>query len=121
MLGWWISIYKQKDFGLDKADRNEHRLATWESAVNGIRWLEELVNNGQAEKSGDGYPYRYKAIASDILNVIVSGPPKHEGSLVIGDDYVLPGSWTGNIEFNDKNIAECAPDEPLIIMVWDLS
>ncbi len=123
MLGWWISIYKQADLeNAEKAaQRKEHRLATWECAINGIHWLEALVETGLATKNGDGYPYRYHTLASHVLKVIAAGPPKHDGPLVIGDDYVLPGSWTGQINFNHQQIADCPSNEPLIIEVWDLS
>jgi hypothetical protein len=123
MLGWWISIYKQVDFDNPEKDarKKEYRLATWESAVNGIRWLDKLVEKDEAAKSGDGYPFRYRVEAKHVLPVISLGPPKQDGPLVIGDDYVLPGSWTGEVKMNDKNIADCSLDESLIIEVWDLS
>lgn len=123
MLGWWISIYKQVDFDNSEkeAQKKDYRLATWESAVDGIRWLDKLVENNAATKSGDGYPLRYKAIAAHVLPIIVSAPPKHDGTPVMDGDYVLPGRWTGAVDINRKNIAECSADEPLVIEVWDLS
>ncbi|PRC94733.1 hypothetical protein [Solimicrobium silvestre] len=68
-----------------------------------------------------GYPNRYTAVAGDILPNISNGPPRHDGQTIIGDDYVMPGKWTGNVKIRRDKIAACPPDQILTIDVWDQS
>lgn len=111
MLGWWFFVAHQtpKDWAL-MPDREQYRLASWETGVSGIRWIEELVAQGQAEKlRGDGYPSRYRARASTILpllrNEVTGGGPR---------------KWPKG-SFYEENIASCPCDKTLVIDAWDQS
>jgi len=52
---------------------------------------------------------------------LTKGVPKRDGPAVIGENYVLPGSWTGNVIIHPDRIAACPPDKLLTIDVWDQS
>lgn len=39
--------------------------------------------------------------------------------MVIGEDYVLPGGRTWDTRINPIRIAQCEPDEVLVIEAWD--
>lgn len=117
MLGWQIYIFPEKA-QLTK----ESLLATWMTGPNGIDWLDTLVKEGKAlDLGGGGYPYRYRAIAKILLPIISGGPPPHNSPMVFGDDYILPARWTGEIRINHENIAQCDPNEQLMIEAWDQS
>ena len=125
MLGWWIVISMQTPEERDRADQDTRRaalLANWEASVNGSRWVHQLVEQGKATQlSSGGYPNRFTAKACDVLPLFANGLPKHDGPTVIGEDYVLPGSWTGNVIIHPDRIAACPPDKLLTIDVWDQS
>lgn len=48
-------------------------------------------------------------------------PPRHSGIEVIGDDYITPAGWSGELKFHAERIGECPSDEPLTIDAWDQS
>lgn len=109
MLGWWIVVSQGQPDGvmIDKADT----LASWEVGVSGLRWINDLVANGKAQKlRGDGYPNRYEALAADVLPLL--------------------DAVTGRIDFTYKlfkpkfdreRIAGCSPDAVVTIDAWDQS
>ena len=125
MLGWWIVISMQTPEERDRADQDTRRaalLANWETSVNGSRWVHQLVEQGKAmQLSSGGYPNRFTAKACDVLPLFANGLPQHDGPTVIGEDYVLPGSWTGNVIIHPDRIAACPLDKLLTIDVWDQS
>ncbi len=121
MLGWEFFIDKQLD-GASKRGIPRRPLASWKTGLSGIDWLEELVNQGQAEfLGGDGYPLRYRAKASVLALKLLAGPPVHRGPLVIGDDYVMAPDYTGAFTIDRARFSECQLDEILEIEAWDLS
>ncbi|MDR3483182.1 MAG: hypothetical protein P4L91_21000 [Burkholderiaceae bacterium] len=123
MLGWWIVIAQQAPEEWAAAtDRKAALLANWETSLGGIDWIEKLILAGKATRllSG-GYPNRYAAIARDVLPLIAGGLPAHTGPTVIGEDYVMPGDWTGNVEINLDKISSCPLGQVLTIEVWDQS
>jgi hypothetical protein len=122
MIGWWIIVTQQTPEERDAASDKEAILAKWETSVSGINWIEALVKTGKATQlSRGGYPNRYTAVASEVLPHIVGGPPRHDGPTIIGDDYVVPGSWTGNVQIYHDKIAACPSNQILTIDVWDQS
>lgn len=126
MVGWWIVVYQLTPEELDAAKDRESRkpfvLATWEASIAGTEWLDQLADEGRAvQLLADGYPCRYAATARDVLPLIASGPPAHASPPVIGDDYVLPANWTGNVTFHADRIAACPADQVLTIDAWDQS
>ena len=123
MLGWWFIVSTQTPEEQDEAVRNKTAsLARWETSINGIKWVQKLVDDGKAtQHRANGYPNRYTARAGDVLPLLANGPPAHTGPTVLGEDYVMPGNWSGNIVFDHDAIAACPPDETLTIDAWDLS
>lgn len=119
MIGWWIVIAQQTPAERDAgADQKAATLANWETSVSGIDWIENLVEEGKATQlSHGGYPDRYTAFARDVLPLIDGGPPAHKGPTIFGDDYVMPGDWTGNVMIDREKITACLPDQILTIDV----
>lgn len=99
----------------------EEPLASWRVHPSGLQWLEDLVAEGRATMGGNGYPVWFQARAGDILPRIQGGPPAHEGPVVIGEDYVLPGSATWDLRLDRERMAACPAGEMLDIEAWDLS
>jgi hypothetical protein len=80
MLGWHISVYRQKNGGLSPATAETthgSRLAAGQTGVGGLDWLDELVKAGKAINLGEngGYPCRYTAIAECLIPRIIGTPP----------------------------------------------
>lgn len=67
------------------------------------------------------YPNRYTAKAANVLPLLAGGPPAHRGPPIIGDDYVMPANWKGNVIFHQDKIEACPPDQVLTIDAWDQS
>ena len=124
MLGWEFYIYRH-DLAPDPRQivpDDRALLARWLVSLGGLDWIEALVREGKAtDLSVTEYPLTYLAKASDVLPLIADGPPKCSGSLVVGDDYVHPSGWTGDVLYHRDRIAECAPDLTLLIHAWDQS
>jgi hypothetical protein len=122
MLGWWIVVDAATSEARDQGRNRESVLAQWEIGLGGIAWLDELVAAGKAKQLIEGgYPSRYSAKASDILPLIVDGPPRHSGPPVVGDDYALPPNWVGKFELHAERVVQCLPDQILTIDAWDQS
>ena len=47
------------------------------------------------KRTGSGAP-----LASDVLPALGVEPPRPGGTLIIGDDYVMPSNWRGKIELH---------------------
>lgn len=123
MIGWWIVIAAQTPEERDRVvDSEAMVLANWEVGPGGIDWLHQLVKAGKARRlSFSGYPNRFVAQAGHILPLLAGGTPAHRGPAIIGDDYVMPANWKGNVIFHQDKIAACPPDQLLTIDAWDLS
>lgn len=123
MIGWWIVISTQTPEERRQAvDRKAFILATWEVGLGGLDWLEQLVAQGHAGRlRSDGYPNVYVAAAEVVQPLLEDGPPAHRGLGVIGDDYVMPANWLGQVEMHIDRIASCPSQQQLTIEAWDLS
>lgn len=124
MIGWWIVIAAQTPEEYDRVTNDPAAtvLATWETGLGGIAWLRNLTEEGKAAQlSTGGYPNRYTAKAGDVLPLLADGPPAHAGPTVIGEDYVMPSHWIGNVIMHPGKIAACPPDQLLTIEAWDQS
>ncbi|HEY1057988.1 MAG TPA: hypothetical protein VGE55_04580 [Limnobacter sp.] len=125
MIGWWIVVSTHTPQERDQADQDTKMAATlaqWEAGADGICWIERLAEQGKAAKlSGNGYPNRYTAKACDVLPLLDAASPTDGGTLIIGDDYVMPSNWRGKIELYDERIAACRADHVLTIDAWDQS
>ncbi|PTT88498.1 hypothetical protein DBR42_09675 [Pelomonas sp. HMWF004] len=113
MIGWWIVISTQSPRERDQSTQDVRRaaiLAQWEAGADGIRWIEDLVAGGMAEKlASGGYPNRYTALASAVLPVLV------------GDDDMTTSTWRNKPEVNSERVAACPLDQRLTIDAWDQS
>lgn len=122
MMGWWIVIAQQSPEERDaNPDKKSAVIASWESSLGGLDWLDQLATRGKAvQLTTGGYPTRYAAFARDLLPLIVDGPPKHDDMPMIGDDYVMPSGWSGNIKIDQEKIAACPREQIMTIDAWDL-
>ena len=68
-----------------------------------------------------GYPLRFIVSARTLVDVVRRGPPEHNGPMVIGDDYVLPPSWTGNAIIDLDALEHLDGAEELFVEAWDQS
>ena len=120
MLGWSVSVFRKGDE--DSHHSENLALAHWETGVWGLDWLDKLIKENKAvDLGGNGYPLRYSIAAGVLLPILKAGLPKHETPTIIGDDYVLPKGWNGNLLLNEKKFLACPSDEILIVEAWDLS
>lgn len=116
MLGWYVLIRRE---GADSAQ--DPPVARWETSVFGLDWLNDLVKADKAvDLGGNGYPNRYSVAAGVLLPILTKGLPANRSPLVVGDDYVLPPGWNGQLTIDPGALAYSA-DERLIIEAWDQS
>ncbi len=120
MLGWHVFVHRLEQ--VHPANCSSV-LASWKASVGGLDWLEELAKSGIARRlTRGGYPTTYTVAARDLLPLLGGGmPPKHSDFPVIGDDYVMPSGWVGNIKMYSTRMAACQPDELLSVAAWDQS
>lgn len=120
MLGWSIAIYREADYQrFDFPELSDLAIAAWTAGLGGLKWLDPLVKEGKATEGGNGYPLWVKAKADVLLPLVAQGPPPHEGPFVIGEDYVRPGGWLGDVKISAALLANCPADEDLIVIAWD--
>lgn len=143
MLGWNISVYTvvpQKTSatttqdqlstrGLSPAQLDSlrdaftegARIAVWQSRIDGLRWIDDLVEAGAAiATKKNGYPSVFYAKALDVLPRLES-PPGARDVWVYGPDDILSDKWAGRTVVDQEAAAACAPDEWLLIEAWDES
>jgi hypothetical protein len=124
MLGWIISIYRKKSRltlpATAKSVQGE-QLATWQSGLWGLQWMDELVESGKGiQLQRGGYPNLYTGRSKDILPRI-SDPPDVHTSWFCGPYDLAGDGWEGRTVIDATAIARCSPDEWLIIQAWDES
>ena len=126
MLGWHISIYKQRDGGASPAKAltpKGSRLAVWQTGLGGLDWLDELVKANKAINLGEncGYPCRYTATAECLVPHIIDTPPgaRAHWALRLGD--IVTKRWEGRTVIDREALASCAPNEWLLVEAWDES
>lgn len=114
MIGWEVLVYRQT--------AQDIFIARWTTSVFGLSWLDQLVKDSKAiDLGGNGYPNKYAVAAGVLLPIIKAGLPANDSPLVIGDDYVLPEGWSGEINWNQQGVLACHGGDQLIIEVWDQS
>ena len=116
MLAFDVTVYRHPT-----ADR-EDVVASWMTNPWGLKWLDQLVESGNAiQLTGNGYPTKFVVSAGVLLPIITKGLPKAKSPVVIGEDYFLPENWSGDIIWNRENALACTPGELLHVEAWDLS
>lgn len=125
MLGWHISVYRLKDYGESPATEQSPkgiRLAVWQTGLNGLNWISELVKDGNAlDLGGNGYPCRYTAAAKYIVPRIIEEPPEAYTIWVCGPNDILTEKWAGKTVIDQAAAAQCPSDEWLLVEAWDES
>ena len=117
MLGW--QVFVNKEFEADTAGQS---MMSWITGIEGLSWLDRLVEQGLAQDlGGNGYPNKYRGKASIILPKIAPALPNYEGKVVIGDDFALKAGESWEIKVNQTKIDACSPNEILLIEAWDRS
>ena len=124
-LGWHISVYRQQNDGSTPASfgaEQGSRLAVWQTGIDGLRWIDDLVKQQKAiDLGGNGYPMEYTAKAVDLVQQLRDGPPKAKAVWSIdAGDVIMPG-WLGKTTKAPETIDACRPDEWLLIQAWDES
>ncbi len=114
MLGWELIVYRPAS--------PDTVIARWRTSVFGLKWLDRLAKNNKAvDLGGNGYPDRYAISAAVLLPIIKAGLPDNDSPLVIGDDYVLPPGWSGDVEWNQQEALACQGSDQLVVEAWDQS
>ncbi len=125
MLGWHISVFRLKEGGSEPPNDHTERagvVAVWQSDASGLDWIDNLVQHGQAIAiNSGGYPSLYSVQAVALRHVILNGPPnahpvwKREPGDVIGP------VWLGETTIYADVLAQCEPNEWLLVEAWDES
>jgi hypothetical protein len=125
MLGWHISVYRQKDGGASPATWQSQegvRLAVWQAGLFGRDWLEELVKGGKTiDLGGNGYPCRYTATAENLVPRIIEKPPGARDVWICQAGDIITEKWEGKTVIDREAAAGCRPDEWLLVVAWDES
>ena len=125
MLGWHISVYRQADGGKSPA-KNEStqgaRIAVWQTGLEGLSWLDDLVKMNQAvDLGGNGYPNHYTAQSKHLIRQIVDGPHRANKTWVCGPQDTTTSKWAGKTVIDSTVAEDCRPDEWLLVEAWDES
>ena len=130
MLGWWVILStaspQERDADQRAADKN---LATWETGIQGLLWIQALVAEGHAweESLNGGYPNRYSGQAKVLLPLFHDGPPLSPGMDALaqddqnGETWVVPGDANWNITLHSDRMAACSSEQILTLEAWDQS
>ena len=125
MLGWNIGIYRQADGGESPATAITDkgiRLAVWQTGHSGLDWISELVKAGKAiNLGGNGYPYRYTAMAEHLIPRIIDEPPEARRLWAYDKDDILTEKWEGRTRIDRTEAMACRQREWLLIEAWDES
>jgi len=125
MIGWHISIYRLRDEGTSPATAKSlegKRLAVWQTGHGGLDWISDLVKEGKAiDLGGNGYPWRFTATAEHLMPRIVDSPPEANSTWIYEVSDVLTEKWEGKTVIDRAAVAECRPDEWLLVEAWDES
>jgi len=97
-------------------------LAIWQAGSNGLDWIDELVKEEKAiDLGGNGYPSFYTAKAEHLLPTIIKGPPHVHNVWIVEPQDILLEGYLGKTVIDHSAIADCLPDEWLLVEVWDES
>jgi hypothetical protein len=124
-LGWHISVYRQQSDGTTPAAfgaPHGTRLAVWQAGLHGLKWLDELVEQGKAiDLGGNGYPMEYTATAAHIVPNLRGEPPEARAVWTHDPGDFLTEKWLGKTTRDPAAMDSCRPDEWLLVQAWDES
>ncbi|MEW6129599.1 MAG: hypothetical protein AB1757_21340 [Acidobacteriota bacterium] len=126
MLGWLVMVYRlagdDAAMPATRASKSGERLAVWQTGMNGLDWVYDLVTEGQAiNLGGDGYPCLFTAKAEYILPHISDEPPDARRFWVVQAGDIITENWLGQTVLNHEAINACPSSEWLLIEAWDES
>lgn len=139
MLGWNISVYRLRvvnsaskgtllsgqalECALSKAATLPRtRIAVWQTGLDGLDWIDEIVKSGQGiARHGGGYPDHYFVRAPNLLRQILDGPPHAREVWVLEPTDSLLPNWEGKTVIDRSEAARCSADEWLLVEAWDES
>jgi len=122
MLGWDFSVYPLRFMDGPGQPRKDATLATWETGLGGLDWVEELARRGRAVSlGGNGYPFRFVLTAAELRPILETGLPRPTGPAVVGDDYFKPADWLGRAKINLPALRQLDPSDLLVVEAWDQS
>ncbi len=125
MLGWNISVFRQIDGGSLPATADVtrgSRVAAWQARLDGLKWLNALVEAGHGiDLGGDGYPNYYTVQSAHLLPTIIDGPPEVNRIWWCGPEDTVTSGWAGKTVIDHALVEECRPDEWLLVVAWDES
>jgi len=125
MLGWHISVFRQKSGGSEPAANDSargSRVAVWQTGLGGLEWIDQLCITGDAlSLGGNGYPVWYTAKASLLLPEILKGPPNANPVWRRDPGDIVTAKWAGRTVIDQTAAAACTPDEWLLVEAWDES
>ena len=115
MSGWWVVVDPRTPEERDASqDRMGPLVASWETSVFNMRFLDHLVKEGRAEQhSFNGYPNRYTVPAGDFVPFIIDGPPV--------EDLEPNKGWTSRVTIHRDKLLAMPADHVLTVDVWDQS
>ncbi len=102
-MGWHVTVLRQ-----------DRRVAVWQAPVDGLRWLDDLVDSGDGRRLPSDFclQIRLSARAGAALPILSGGPPVARAAWVSGpSDIIVPTCWPGKTVIDRVDIAECQPDE----------
>jgi hypothetical protein len=98
------------------------RIATWQTGLYGTDWLTQLVTRGRAAStSRGGYPETYLIRCREFTTRLDEGLPHEYPTWVSGPDDILGDRWLGRTTIDAETLAQCDPDEWLLVEAWDES
>jgi hypothetical protein len=98
------------------------RIATWQTGVGGLDWLDPLVSSGRAvSTSRGGYPETYLIRCRDFVARLDEGLPDERPVWGTDPGDVLSDRWLGRTTVDSDTLARCEPDEWLLVKAWDES
>jgi hypothetical protein len=122
MLGWNISVYRLERGAVRATTKSPTgvRLAAWQTGLDGLDWIDELVKEGKAKNlGGNGYPCRFTATAEHLIPHFVNGSPEAQSTLSFEGSGILMEGWKNKTATDQTAIAACPPDEWLLLVAWD--
>ena len=124
MLGWNISVYRLEQGAVRATTKSPTgvRLAVWQTGLDGLDWIDELVKGGKARNlGGNGYPCRFTATAEHLIPHFANGIAEAHSTWSFEASDILMKEWEGKTAIDQTAIAACQPDEWLLVMAWDES
>lgn len=119
MLGWEIVICRQSTS--ERLD--DVLIASWTTGLRGLDWLDALVEQGMAVPlpPKEFGCRRYTAPIGSVFEALSLWKPDRTQWDVVGDDYVIPMGWMGEVKFFPERFKLCPAEEMVFISAVDLS